>query len=805
MTFVLPGVHIQTELSGDRFKARADVACATDAVSAWSSAATFDYDAVADTYSVSGLSAGSGQVVDTITPVVDDRVLIKDLPSAGSANSSTHFGIFRVMSNNATSMSLVRAPDMLVGDSPAGVIVSVRAGANRGADTPKSFQTQWQFVASGLVGSTAMSVTQIDAANVLQTERGGTGLSTFAANQLMFSSAADTLAMLPTGANMMLTTDASGVPSLSATLPSGMAASDLSALALQDAAGAQLLTLINANGSAASQLSLNAAGSRSLALASDLTVNTGDVVLSGAAGGSTLTLPASGTLATEAYVDGVVQGLDIKDSVRLTTAPGGVTSLSYAAPVLTLTSETAGTTRGLIDSVEPAVGDRVLVKDSLAGDAKYFGIWTVSATTGSNNEVFMVRATDSDTSAKVTSGMFAFVEEGSVGADNGYTLVTNDPLTLNTTDLTFAQFSGAGQVIAGQGLSKSGNQLDVDLLANGGLLLNGGQIGLDMSGAAITGTLAVAQGGTGAASHTVGRLLEGNGSSAVNASVVAADVVTATAAASAGNLIPRYVGASKVIEGSVVTVDNYGNLSGVDDVLMSGVLRDADASKLINLNTVGASAANELSVSNALTGAAPSLSVSGDDSNVDLMLAAKGTGAVVLKGTAASAAQLRLQDASGAAAVELKAPASTAGYSLTLPETQASLAGQYLRNDGAGALSWVSHPHYFTITTGQLSADSAAAVNIAHFPWNSAHLGNSSTLVLSFYAENLSARGVTVTVLNNSVSIGSVTAAAGSASGLFKGSIAVSISVDTVLRFSVSKSAVGGANPQVYGITMSLA
>ena len=58
--------------------------------------------------------------------------------------------------------------------------------------------------------------------------------------------------------------------------------------------------------------------------------------------------------------------------------------------------------------------------------------------------------------------MFCFVEEGTVGGDNGFVLTTNDAITLDTTNLTFVQFSGAGQVIAGDALSKSGNTLNVN-------------------------------------------------------------------------------------------------------------------------------------------------------------------------------------------------------------------------------------------------------------------------------------------------------------------------------------------------------
>ena len=62
------------------------------------------------------------------------------------------------------------------------------------------------------------------------------------------------------------------------------------------------------------------------------------------------------------------------------------------------------------------------------------------------------------------ASVFCFVEEGTLNADNGY-VCTNDVGndTVGTHDLVFVQFSGAGQIIAGDGLSKDGNTLDVNV------------------------------------------------------------------------------------------------------------------------------------------------------------------------------------------------------------------------------------------------------------------------------------------------------------------------------------------------------
>ena len=157
--------------------------------------------------------------------------------------------------------------------------------------------------------------------------------------------------------------------------------------------------------------------------------------------GGTLTLsgaPSSDLhAATKAYVDATAQGIDVRASCRVASTAN-----------IALSTGTALT----IDGVQTVAGNRVLVKNqTLLPDN---GIYVVAAGAWS-------RATDSDTSAEVTAGMFTFVSEGTANADTGWVLVSNDTITLGTTDISFEQFSGAGQIIAGAGLTKSGNTLTV--------------------------------------------------------------------------------------------------------------------------------------------------------------------------------------------------------------------------------------------------------------------------------------------------------------------------------------------------------
>lgn len=165
--------------------------------------------------------------------------------------------------------------------------------------------------------------------------------------------------------------------------------------------------------------------------------------------------------ATKAYVDAARSGLDVKASVRATTTAN-----------ITL----SGTQT--VDGVALIAGDRVLVKNQ--STASQNGIYVVAA--GS-----WARATDADSDTEVTPGMFTFIEEGTDNGDSGWVLSTNSSITLGTTSLTFAQFSGAGSVTAGDGLTKDGNTLNVVTASSSRIAVNADSIDL-ASGVVTIGT-----------------------------------------------------------------------------------------------------------------------------------------------------------------------------------------------------------------------------------------------------------------------------------------------------------------------------
>lgn len=213
--------------------------------------------------------------------------------------------------------------------------------------------------------------------------------------------------------------------------------------------------------------------------------------------------------ATKNYVDAARSGLDVKDSVRAATAVAGTLASSFA-------------NGSVIDGVTLVTGNRILIKDQSTGSEN--GIYTVNVSGAPT------RATDADANAEVTAGMFTFVAEGTTNADTGWVLSTNDSITIGSTALTFVQFSGAGQLVAGNGLTKTGNTVDVvgttnriSVAADSIDISSSyvGQTSITTLGTVTSGTwngstIGVANGGTGATTLT--GYVKGSGTSALTAS-----------------------------------------------------------------------------------------------------------------------------------------------------------------------------------------------------------------------------------------------------------------------------------------------
>lgn len=151
--------------------------------------------------------------------------------------------------------------------------------------------------------------------------------------------------------------------------------------------------------------------------------------------------PAASTdAATKAYVDGLIQGFDWKQSVKVSTTAPGTLSTSFADG-------------SVIDGTTLVTGDRILIKNQTNGTEN--GIYVVNATGAPT------RAEDANASSDVTGGLTVFISQGTVNGNSSWSLTTDDSISLGTTPLIFTQVAGGSLYSAGNGLTLVGSAFNV--------------------------------------------------------------------------------------------------------------------------------------------------------------------------------------------------------------------------------------------------------------------------------------------------------------------------------------------------------
>lgn len=226
-------------------------------------------------------------------------------------------------------------------------------------------------------------------------------------------------------------------------------------------------------------------------------------------------------IATKEYVDLVKQGLYVKDPVTVAS--------TQAQDLFTEVIE--GYT---IDGYTLMEGDRILLKNQL--NAVENGIWVISS-----GGAPPTRALDMQVGNEA-SGIFVFTTSGIVNISLGWicnSVASSD--IVGTDELTFVQFTALGQVVAGDGLNKVFNTLNVNIdnvsiesfsgllrvkstIAGNGIAGGSGvplstntdqshvtKIGTLTQGTWNGGVIGVTYGGTGQTRFTSGNILFGNG------------------------------------------------------------------------------------------------------------------------------------------------------------------------------------------------------------------------------------------------------------------------------------------------------
>jgi hypothetical protein len=259
--------------------------------------------------------------------------------------------------------------------------------------------------------------------------------------------------------------------------------------------------------------------------------------------GTISTTPTSGTdIVNKLYADSIASGINFHQSVRLATAaalPANTYNNGTSGVGATLTANANGALS--VDGVAVVVGNRILVKNEVTQANN--GVYTVTQIGSAGTPYILTRATDFDTAGagvnQIDAGDFFLVTAGSTQTNTSWVQQTPLPIVVGTTAIVFTQFAapvlysaGTGLTLAGTvfsitntGVSAStyGSASSVPVLAINaqGQVTSASSSSIAIAASQITsGTLGVANGGTGATTLSSGYLVKGNGTSAVTASVV---------------------------------------------------------------------------------------------------------------------------------------------------------------------------------------------------------------------------------------------------------------------------------------------
>ncbi len=174
--------------------------------------------------------------------------------------------------------------------------------------------------------------------------------------------------------------------------------------------------------------------------------------------------------ATKVEVEAAKAGLTIKPPVRAMVT----TELDSAELATGLNgSQTPGQIRlaavggsfPVVDGITLAINDRVLINSSTSGRKHYNGIFSLNGVTeedGVPTHFRFSRVGDMNAAEHLLAGTFTVVTEGTNYADKSFVLTSDNPLTINTSDLEFSPFSTSETITAGTGLERSGNTLSID-------------------------------------------------------------------------------------------------------------------------------------------------------------------------------------------------------------------------------------------------------------------------------------------------------------------------------------------------------
>ena len=241
----------------------------------------------------------------------------------------------------------------------------------------------------------------------------------------------------------------------------------------------------------------------------------------------------------------------------LSNIAGGVVSSSSVMVASVGANLTLSGTQ-TVDGVALSAGNTILVKDQTAQSAN--GIYTVNAGA-------WTRMAAMDTWAEVP-GMIVSVQEGTTNHDTIW-LSTADPGgTLGTTPITFVQLPGPSDIVAGAGLTRTGQSIDVVAVDNS-MTINPDSLGVKLDPAR---GITIVAAGIGVNIDSATMQISGN-----LVGVKAGVYAPAGTYLSAANIVTRET-PTGAVNGSNVTFTLANTpTAGTEEVFLNGILQEPGA------------------------------------------------------------------------------------------------------------------------------------------------------------------------------------------------------------------------------------
>lgn len=280
--------------------------------------------------------------------------------------------------------------------------------------------------------------------------------------------------------------------------------------------------------------------------------------------------------------------LDYKQATRVVTTSN--ITLSGGAPAV-------------VDGVTLAEDDRVLVTGQSTGSQN--GLYIVS-TVGTGSNGTWVRTSDGNETGEIEAGMIVMVTEGTTYRDTQWKLITDNPITIGSTALTFTQNYSANSISGGTSnvavysnanvtISSAGTA-NVLTISSTGIVVNGT---VSASGNVTGGSISSA-GNISATGNITGNYILGNGSQ-LSGIITTVDANTLTGNTLSSNVVTSSLTAVGTL-GSLSVTGNVtaGNVSGTN---LTGTLTTASQPNITSVGTLtSVSVSGNTTSGNILTG-----------------------------------------------------------------------------------------------------------------------------------------------------------------------------------------------------------